>query len=154
MRIEFTLDSTKVTKNLSGMVKGLSDYSKPLQAAGKDLLLLFGTEVFETQGKAIGENWRRLAASTLAMRAARRGYYAQAPVATDKILVWTGRLRSGFRQEVKQDTLRIFNIDPKFPYHQTPSGRPAQRKMLALTSRVVTIAVDRINEYIEKIINV
>lgn len=147
MEITITADTTKVTKKLSGMAKGLSDFSKPLDLVGGDLLNFFGNEVFETQGAALGEVWKALAASTLVLRAARSGYYKNTPIVTDKILIWTGNLKGGFKKEVKPLQLRIYNDDEKFKYHQK-----TQRRMLGVNAKVVTIVIDRINQYAEQII--
>lgn len=152
MEVTISCDTTRVTKKLSSMAAGFSNYSKPFELVGDDLLHLFGVEVFDTNGGAIGDNWRALAKSTLALRAARKGYYANTPVETNKTLVWTGRLRGGFKKEVKPMQLRIYNDVDYFKYHQKAGGKPPQRKMLGVTSRVVTIVIDRINQYAEQVI--
>ena len=151
MEITFSIDDTKVTKKLSLMKNGFSDCRKPLSAAGEKLLSLYGIEVFETQGGAIGDSWRSLAASTQNSRAKRTGYYRNPPIRTDKILVWTGRLQSGMKKEVTKDMLRIYNSVPYFRHHQTRGGRTPQRKMLAITSRVITTVVDEISKYAQDI---
>ena len=154
MEVTFTLDDSKVTKKLSGMIEGFSDYSDPFEKAAIGLLALYGVEVFEAQGRAIGEPWRQLAAATLQMRAERRGYYKSPPIATDKILIWTGRLQGGFKKEVRKDYLRIYNDVPYFKYHQKASGRPPQRRMLAINSRVISMVIEEVIKYATKTVNV
>lgn len=149
MEVTFRIDDTKVKKTFKNLGRGLSSFQKPFNKAGDDLLRFYGTEVFDSQGRDNGERWKQLAASTLLARQNREGYYAQPPIAQGKILVWTGRMQRGFEKEVTPKRLRIFNEVPYFKYHQKAGGRPAQRKMLALTSKVIDKVVKRILDHVE-----
>lgn len=152
MKLSFSLDDTKVVKRLGKISGGVTDFRKPFDAAGKDLLAFFGGEVFETQGKALGESWRELAASTLIARDQGRGHYARRPEVRTKILWWTGDLKRGFKKDVKKLELRIHNVVPYFKYHQKRGGRPPQRRMLAINARVITIVVERVAEHTSKLV--
>lgn len=149
MELTFRIDETKVTKTFNNLARGLSSFQKPFTKAGDDLLRFYGVEVFDSQGRESGERWRQLAASTLLAREQRKGYYRNPPIAINKILVWTGRLQKGFEKQVTPKRLRIFNDVPYFKYHQKAGGRPAQRKMLAITSKVIDKVVKRVLEHVE-----
>ncbi len=153
MEITFQVDDTRVLKRLGLTKRGMADCRKPLTKAGDQLLKLFGVEVFETQGGAIGDAWRALAASTRTARAQRTGYYRNPPIRTDKILIWTGRLMGGMKKEAQPQMLRIYNDVPYFKYHQKRGGKPPQRKMLAITSRVITTVVDELSKHAQDVTN-
>ena len=153
MQITFTVDDTRVLKKLLFARRGLTNCKKPLTRAGDKLLKLFGIEVFETQGGAIGDSWRALALSTRTARARRTGYYRNPPIRTDKTLIWTGRLMAGMRKKVQPMQLRIYNDVPYFKYHQKRGGKPPQRKMLAITSRVITTVVDELAKYATEVVD-
>ena len=150
--LTFSLDDTRVRKKLSGLSAGVRNFKKPFDAASSELLEFYGEEVFASQGSAIGEPWRALAASTLAARAGRRGYYRKPPVTTDKILVWTGRLKKGFAREVTSRMLRIFNDVPYFKYHQKASGSPPQRRMLAINKNVITKVIRHVQRHVRGLV--
>jgi len=146
--LTFTIDDTMVKKKLNKVVKGFSDYTKAFDNAGKDLLGFYSKDVFNSQGKDAGEAWRGLSSATLFMRANRRGYYKQSPKTTNKILIWTGRLQDGFKKEVRKDRLRIYNTVPYFKYHQSGSGKAPQRRMLAISNKVVEKVEKAFLEYV------
>ncbi len=150
--LRITLDDTEVVKKLNQLASDIKDFKEPFNDAGSQLLTFYGKDVFRSQGSEAGEPWRALSAATLKMRANRSGYYRNPPIATNKILIWTGRLQNGFRKTVERTRLVIDNTVEYFKYHQSAFGRPAQRKMLAITPKVITIVVDAINDYLVKII--
>lgn len=150
--LSFSLDDTRVKKKLSGLAAGVRDFKKPFDAAGSELLEFYGEEVFASQGSAIGESWRALAASTLRARDARSGYYRQPPIMTGKILVWTGRLKKGFAREVTSRMLRVFNNVPYFKHHQRASGSPPQRRMLAINKEVITKVIRHVQRYVRGLV--
>jgi len=145
--ISFTLDDTQVKKKLNDLAKGVDNFEKPFNQIGDDLLDFYGNKVFSSQGSAIGERWRNLSPATLKLRANRQGYYSNPAITTDKILVWTGRLQRGFQKTVTKTKLIIENKVEYFKYHQAAKGRPPQRKMLSINSKVIETVIKRINEY-------
>lgn len=147
MKISISLNDTKVAKTIDELGRGLQNFKKPLDEVGDTLMEHYGTTVFETQGRANGAAWRPLSAATLKLRAERRGYYAQAPKRTGKILIWTGKLQEGFKKAVSSSKLVISNNVEYFKYHQINS-----RPMLAITSEVITKVVEGLNTYIKSLI--
>lgn len=147
-----TLDDTAVVKKLNQMASDIKDFKDPFTDAGDQLLSFYGNDVFKTQGQAVGEPWRALSAATLKMRENREGYYRNPPITTNKILIWTGRLQKGFRKTVERTRLVIDNTVEYFKYHQLATGRPPQRKMLHINSKVIKIVTDSIYDYLVKII--
>jgi len=130
----------------------MTDFRKPFNKAGKELIVFFGGKVFETQGRALGDSWRTLAASTLVARANESGHYKKRPEARNKILWWTGDLKRGFKKDVKKVELRIYNDVPYFKHHQKRGGRPAQRRMLAINAHVITIVVKKVADEVSKMV--
>lgn len=150
--LRITLDDTEVKKKLNQLASGVSDFKKPFSEAGDKLLDFYGKDVFKTQGQLAGEPWRKLSAATLKMREQRQGHYRKTPIVRDKILIWTGTLQKGFRKTVTKTKLMIDNTVDYFKYHQQSTGRPPQRKMLHINAKVITMVVESINDYLEKII--
>lgn len=148
--LKITLDDTEVRKKLNQLADDLKDFKEPFKQAGDELLDYFGNKVFDSQGKEAGEPWRALSATTLKMREARIGHYKKPPITTNKILIWTGALKKGFDKTVERTRLTIFNTVDYFKYHQKAGGRPPQRKMLTINSKVIETVVNAINEYIIK----
>ena len=151
MQITFSLDKTKVTKAIQGMANKVKDYSKPFEKVGNDLLHFYGVEVFEQQGVA-GEEWRGLAHETVQARLKRWGHYSEPSNEGPerRILIWTGRLQKGFKKDVNASSLRIYNDVPYFQYHQRASGRPPQRRMLALTKDTIIQVKGAIVQYLRE----
>lgn len=144
--ISVTVDNSSVEKELNLIVKGLKDLSKPFKEVGEDLTKeFFGKEVFETQGGAIGANWKGHSARTAVARARRWGHYAKSPVSTGKILVWTGALKKGFTYKANSRQVVIQNDVFYFKYNQP------ERKMLGINQKVEKIVVDIFDEYIENL---
>jgi len=145
--ITIKLDDTEVKKKIFALEQGIKDFQKPLSEIGDELLEFYGNTVIESQGVEIGDPYRKMTAGTIRARLNRWGYYAQMPIRTDKILIWTGRLQKGFFKEVSKLTLKIGNKVPYFKYHQVSTGRPPQRKMLGITSKVIEKVVSKLNDY-------
>lgn len=148
--LKISLDDTEIRKKLDQLAGDLKSYKKPFTEAGDELLGFYGGEVFSTQGRASGEPWRALSPATLKLRAERRGHYANPPITTNKILIWTGALQKGFEKTVSATRLVVKNTVDYFKYHQQASGRPPQRKMLHINSKVIEIVVKAVNNYIVK----
>jgi len=129
-------------RKINRMQTTLKSYKQPLEAAGGELVSYFGTEPFKTQGRELGEPWKAHSASTILARQMRRGYYAQAPVETNKILVWTGRMRAGFKKEAQNLKLRIFNTNENFKWNQP------NRPMLGITDRVIKTVMTKLTDFI------
>jgi len=145
MELSFSFDGKETLKKLARMAEGLKDMTAPFERSGESLLEFFKGEVFESQGAALGERWRDHSASTKIARAKRWGYYKSDPVADAKVLVWSGRIRAGFKKQVSKNSLRIYNEDENFKKNQ-PS-----RKMLRITSKVIEIVTRDVYSHIKDV---
>lgn len=151
MQITFTFDDKKIQKKISEIANGVKDFRIPMNESGKDLVDFFGKEVFDGQGSPAGDKWKALSPATLKLRSSRSGYYANPPEATNKILVWTGKLHKGFESVVQSLSLRIKNNVEYFKHHQLGGGVP-KRAMLTVNSKVIEKVMRRVNEYIIKLL--
>ena len=137
MAITLNIDISGAMKKLSRINSGLSDLKKPLDKSGEEILKIFSEENFKNQGTSFGAPWRPLAASTLKARSRRTGYYANKPIATGKILIWTGRLQKGFKKTVERTKMIIEN---KVAYYRFNTDRPmikASKEVLNIVSKNV-----------------
>ena len=148
--LTFKLDATKVTKKLNQVSRDIKDFSEPFEKAGDDLLKFYKNDVFKTEGRAIGDKWKKLSPATLMMRRDRVGHYAKTPKARGKTLIWTGKMQAGFRKKVGKLKLVISNPVDYFKYHQLATKR--QRKILSLNTKAIKIIMDRVNQYGRKIL--
>lgn len=146
MQFTVKIDDDRVRRKLGQISSGVRDFSKPLNQASDKLLIFFGEDVFETQGRAISQSWRALAESTLRARSRRTGYYAQPPIETNKKLVWTGRLKQGFQKQVEKFRSTISNNVKYFRYNQDT------RPMLAVTDKVTAIVRKAFNTFFRNLL--
>ena len=154
-QVTFKLKNTaQVSKKLNQVAQDISDFSEPFEKAGDKMLKRFGEDVFESEGGAIGDDWRDLSPATLRARQNREGYYSNSPTETGQPMVWTGRLKKGFRKDVSKTRLVIDNPVEYFKYHQLPGGtNPPQRKLMGLTKDVITDVMTEVNKYAVKTLN-
>lgn len=149
----FRVDSKQIEKKLTELGKATQDWSKPLDDLGKDLIDFYGNKVFSSQGfLATHRRWKPLSATTLKLRKERRGHYANTPIMTDKILIWTGRLKNSFYRQVDRLKLVIGNNAPYFMKHQLGEGNVPQRKIIEVNAEVNKIIMDKLGKYLEDII--
>jgi phage gpG-like protein len=150
--MKITLDDREVRLKLDKLVKGVSDLKPVFEDTGDELLKYYGDEIFEAQGTSSGDKWKNLAVSTAMNREQRRGYYKNTPIATNKILVWTGRLQKGFKKQAERTKLTIENTVPYFKHHQTGGGRVPKRQMLKITNPSIKIITDTFTQYFNNLI--
>lgn len=103
-----------------------------LRTAGAEIVDFTGIEVFATEGAAGGRKWKPLSAQYERIKA--RLYPGRG------ILEATGKMSRSFRYQTRRslgmNVLRVYNIDPKFPYHQLGTPRMPARPMLRANQRV------------------
>ena len=153
MVMTITLDKRQVDIKLNTVLSGLKNTKPLMKEIGQEAVTYFSDEVFQSQGREItGGAWRPLAISTLSARQRRSGYYKNAPEATGKTLIWTGKLRRGFIDLVEATKVTITNRVPYFEFHQLGGGKLKQRKMLSITQKLITIVTNKSLKYINKLI--
>lgn len=116
----------ELSRVLIGMESKLKDFTPPLRDSAQYLEKVFSTEVFDTQGAAIGQRWKRLSPLTVAQKA-RQGL-------STLPLIGTGALQAAFRSAVSPLEAVISNVAPYFKYHQSraPRSRLPRRAMMGL----------------------
>lgn len=152
MVISIRLDDRELKLKLNNLAQGLTNSKPVMKDISEQLLNYYGDEVFQEQGTTGVDKWRQLSAVTSLSREKRQGYYKAAPETTNKILIWTGRLRRGFDSTVSATKTVIFNKVPYFKYHQTGGGRLPKRTMLAITQKVITVVDTTFAKYINKLL--
>lgn len=141
------IDVSGAKAKLAKIRGGLNDFTEPLAEAGEEFREYLGETNFEGQGSPLsGSPWKSLAASTLLARERRTGHYANTPIATDKILVWTGALKAGFVQTVKKTSLVITNTVKYFKFNHPT------RPMLGENQSLIDIATTKVMTYIRNLI--
>ncbi len=150
MVVTIKLDDREVKLKLNALSKGLTDTKPIMTVIGDELLKYYDDEVFREQG--VNGKWKNLSAITQLSREKRQGYYKASPETTNKILIWTGRLKRGFESAVTATKTIISNKVPYFKYHQQGGGRLPRRQMLAITQKTVDIVTNTFEKYINKLL--
>jgi phage gpG-like protein len=126
-RLEWSIEGEKqLSRVLIGMESDLKDYTAPLRQSADYLKQVFSRDVFESQGAAIGERWKRLSPHTIAQKA--RHGFPSTP------LIASGKMQNSFERIVSSDQAVIFNTAPYFKYHQSkqPRTKLPRRVMMKL----------------------
>lgn len=145
MVLTLKIDISGAQDRIKKINAGITDLREPFEQSGEEISKFFGEENFAKQGKALGTPWGPLAASTLLARKNRTGHYENTPIRTDKILIWTGALKSGFKKTVKKTTLIVENTVAYFKFNQ------GSRPMIKATTEVLDIVSKHLMDYIRKI---
>src|SRR5947209_7069418 len=133
-----------LSRVLRGLETDLKDFRQPFQRSADMLTTFFSGPVFDSQGAALGQPWKRLSPVTVAQKA--RHGYPETP------LIRTGRMRQGFRSVVSTDQAVVYNTADYFKFHQSNQVRSKlpRRVMMALTNRSKSEIVRTFQEYIQQ----
>lgn len=145
MAFKTKTDFSDVTRKFNKIADKLGDLKEPFNTIGDDIIEYVGEKNFDAEGSKLGSRWSPLAASTLQSRARGYGHYAQSPKATNKILIWTGKLQEGFTKSVTAIQLKIENTVGYFKY------AAQKRPMLGINSDILKIIEDNVNKFLIKI---
>jgi phage gpG-like protein len=142
-QLEWSIEGDKqLSRRLLGLDGSLKDYTTPFRESADFLKGLFSRDVFETEGRAIGESWKRLSPATVSRKA--RTYGQTRP------LIATGNMRASFQTIVQSDQAVIYNTAAYFKYHQSkePRSKIPRRIMMKLTSNSKEQIVKYFQEHI------
>ena len=128
-QIQWTIEGeTQLSRKLIGLESALKDYSYPFRESADFLKGVFSRDVFETQGAAIGERWKRLSPYTVSQKA-KRGF-------PDTPLIGTGAMQNSFQSIVSSDQAVIYNTASYFKFHQSklPRSKVPRRIMMKIAN--------------------
>ncbi|WP_152467701.1 phage virion morphogenesis protein [Gordonia terrae] len=111
---------------LSGLSLDLQNLRPAMDEVGRGAVRMFSGPVFASRGQRLGESWPRLSTDYAAQKAKR---YAGRPV-----LVRTGQMQSRFGHQAAATSVTIYNLDPKFKFHQSnaPRSKIPRRAMIGI----------------------
>jgi phage gpG-like protein len=144
-QLQWTIEGqTQLSRKLVGLRSDLKDYTRPFSDSAFYLKSVFSRDVFDTQGAAIGERWKRLSPYTVAQKA--RHGYPSSP------LIGSGAMQNSFKTIVSSDQAVIYNTAAYFKYHQSkaPRSRIPRRVMMKLASRQKEEVVRVFQQYIRE----
>ena len=147
-QLEWSIEGeTQLSRVLLGMESNLKDYTEPFKQSADFLKQTFSVDVFNTQGAAIGEKWKRLSPYTVAQKA-RQGMPSTP-------LIASGNMRASFKTAVSTDQAVITNDAPYFKYHQSkePRSKIPRRVMMKITEQSKETIVKYFQEYIRASMN-
>lgn len=136
----------QLARRLRIITDGIEDFKPAYEKAGKAVKEVFEGEVFESEGRVIGEKWQPLSPVTLAQKA-KKGY-------SSKPLVATGLMKDSFEYEATSDMAVVNNTTEYFKYHQSkkPRTRLPRRVMMKLYFPQRTMIVRIFQKYIKDLI--
>ena len=146
LHLEWSIEGDKsLSRVLIGLGASLSDFRQPFNSSAEYLKRTFSKDVFSTQGRAIGERWKRLSPATVAEKA-RLGYFSGP-------LIRTGRMQNSFQSIVQTDQAVVYNTTEYAKYHQSKqgrSGRLPRRAMMGLGDNQKFTIVRYFQEYVQQ----
>ena len=153
MALSFKLKSTldgaspgfeKLIQKAVDIDRGLKDYTIPLKESAADIKVFTQTDVFDTEGGALGNPWKKLSDNY--------GLWKQANYPGMKKLQLTRTMKQKFKIRSGKRKATVFNTDKKFPWHQLGTSRMPQRQSLGINSKVVNLVEDRFENYLNKLL--
>ncbi|MDR6305898.1 phage gpG-like protein [Nitrobacter vulgaris] len=148
MELRWSIEGEQqLSRVLLGLSAELSDLRQPFNSSAEYLKRTFSKDVFSTQGRAIGERWKRLSPATVAEKA--RLGYLQGP------LIRTGRMQNSFASIVQSDQAVVYNTAEYAKYHQSNQARGPwlpRRAMMGLGDNQKVEIVRYFQQYIQQAI--
>lgn len=105
----------QLSRRLRGIGDQMEDWTEAFKETADHLEDTFRNDVFDTEGRAIGEKWEPLSPAYRAWK--EQNYPGKG------ILERTGTMRSNFDSVHKKDMAMIWNDTPYFKYHQSNKSR-------------------------------
>lgn len=137
----------QLSRNLLLLADRIQDWTPAFRETAIDLKSVFESDVFKSEGGAIGEHWSPLSAAYA---------YKKAQKYPGKgILEATGRMRSGFMMEFKSNYAKVWNDIEYFKYHQSnkPRSKLPRRVMMKLGNAQKNMVVKIFHSYFHEIVN-
>lgn len=133
--------SKQLSRVLKGIGDGIKDWTPAFKESSEELAKIFANEVFDTEGRQIGEKWKALKPSYLAAKR-KAGY-------SGGILERTGEMRKSFKSQFSGSDGRIWNAATYFQYHQSDKPRKVlpRRVMMKLGENEKQIVVKIFHTY-------
>jgi phage gpG-like protein len=145
-KLEWSIEGDKeLSRVLIGMGSSMEDFRQPFGSSADYLVRTFSKDVFATQGRVIGEPWKRLSPATVAAKA-KLGFFGGP-------LIRTGQMQNSFQSIVQTDQAVVYNTATYFKFHQSKKGerfRLPRRPMMALGPNQKVTIVRYFQEYIRE----
>lgn len=135
----------RVIDRLEGINSFLKGPKKAFNDIG-DMLVEEYKDNFPVEGRRLGPRWEKLKKAT-AIQKARLGYGAR------PILVRTGKLMMGFKKQVTNLMVRVYNPVKYFRYHQLGEGFNPKRTMIDAPERIRQDIIEILRKYLDKALN-
>ncbi|MBS4040413.1 MAG: phage virion morphogenesis protein [Flavobacteriales bacterium] len=149
MTVRITGDRQTI-KRLRGIDLHLRNLKPTMQKIAKELVSYVEGEVFESQGGVLGRVWPAVKPDTMRRKSRLR------VVSGTQTLVASGKMRSNFKSDVGNKSLRIFNPTAYFKYHNSTEPRSKmpyrpmllvndvmERKVYAIVKRDIELKISR-----------
>lgn len=132
MQLQFIVDGDlQLSRVLESYAANIQDWTPAFEQSAAGMVEVFSTQVFDTQGQAIDEQWSPLSRA-YALQKARK--YGDSP-----ILVRGGEgsenMKNSFGVTIDPTSMTVFNTASYFKYHQSslPRTKMPRRVMMKLT---------------------
>ena len=137
----------QLSRTLLIMSQRVKDWTPAFRDTATYLKDVFSSDVFATQGGAIGEKWSPL----------KKGYALQKSkrFPGQPILVATGEMKNGFMTLWRPDMAQVWNKVEYFKYHQSnaPRSKLPRRVMMKLANAQKEQVVRIFNTYFQQLVN-
>ena len=125
----------QLSRTLMGVAENCRDWSVALSESVDQLTSIFSTDVFETEGAAIDEQWAPLSRAYALRKQKKYGDVG--------ILEATGDMKDSFQSSFDPTSAAIWNTAIYFKYHQSnqPRSKIPRRVMMKLTDSLKEMVV-------------
>lgn len=149
MKITITHNTKKLESRIKTTIQKLKNTKSLMDSLGNMLMEEYGENVFAKKGTP-SNKWKGLDAKTLRARASGWGYYGKTSGGGSEPLVWSGRLKKGFKKVSTTKQVTVTNTTPYFKYHQQGGGKLPARPMLHLDPPLQRKIEKEINDFVKK----
>lgn len=115
VQLSFSIEGEKqVSRKLAMSADGIENFDAPLRAIGKEMLRAVDSN-FDSRGSLFGARWK-----------------ARAKPKPWPLLEKTGEMRRGFKDNLGEGYVEIYNVQDYFKYHQSNKPRKKLPRRLML----------------------
>lgn len=134
----------QLVRRFQGIRAEMADWSPAFAQTAAELKRVFSNDVFQTQGRAIGESWRPLSPRYAARKS--RRYPGKGTLEA------SGKMRNSFQTMFKPDMAAVWNSVAYFQYHQSnkPRSKMPRRVMMKLAEQQKQLVVRIFHTYFVK----
>lgn len=145
LKLEVQIEgSREMISKFEKVIPSLTDWKDTFKSLGDRLIKFYKEDVFETEGGALGVEWKAL--KTAYDFSKRKSYPGRG------ILEKTGDMRKSYKKSYSNNYLKISNTSPYAKYHSStkPRSKMPYRPIIGINEKVKKMVKDEFVDGLEK----